>query len=93
MDPDGVFNIGKRNALAMRKILWKEGLLLAAEEVGGAESRSVRLEVGSGRFWLRPPGAPEKEILGRTAGRGPASAAPSLMGKELPDGVFAADRR
>jgi chemotaxis protein CheD len=52
-DEGGIFNIGKRNALAMRKLLWKEGLMLREEELGGAVPRSVRLEIGSGRCLLR----------------------------------------
>jgi chemotaxis protein CheD len=62
MDREGVFNIGKRNYLALRKILWKAGVLVQAEDVGGNDSRTVRLEVGSGRFWLRGPGSAEREI-------------------------------
>jgi chemotaxis protein CheD len=53
MDDQGVFNIGKRNSLAVRKILWRAGVLVKGEEVGGSESRTVRLEVGSGRVFLR----------------------------------------
>ena len=62
MDPQGVFNIGKRNYLALRKILWKAGVLLQAEDVGGTSSRTVSLEVGTGRFWLREPGSDEREL-------------------------------
>lgn len=62
MDPEGVFNIGKRNYLALRKIFWKAGVLLQGEDVGGNLSRTVRLEVGSGRFWLRGPGSLDKEL-------------------------------
>jgi len=62
MDKEGVFNIGKRNYLALRKILWKAGVLLQAEEVGGNISRTVRLDVGSGKFWLRGPGNTEREL-------------------------------
>lgn len=63
MDDSGVFNIGRRNYLAVRRILWKAGVLIEAEDVGGAMSRTVRLEVGSGRFWLRPSGEAEREVL------------------------------
>jgi chemotaxis protein CheD len=62
MDSQGVFNIGKRNYLALRKILWKAGVLVQAEDVGGNASRTVRLEVGSGRFWLRGSGSAEREL-------------------------------
>jgi chemotaxis protein CheD len=56
MDPNNVFDIGKRNYLALRKILWKTGILLAAEACGGNHSRTVRLEISSGRFWLHEAG-------------------------------------
>jgi chemotaxis protein CheD len=62
MDQEGVFDIGKRNYLAMRTILWKAGVLLQGEHVGGILSRTVRLEVGTGRFWLRGPGSAEEEL-------------------------------
>ena len=62
MDDNGVFNIGKRNYLAVRKILWKAGVLIHGEDVGGGSSRTVRLEVGSGRFWLRTGGQPDQEM-------------------------------
>ena len=62
MDPTGFFNIGKRNHLAMRKILWKAGVLVHGEEVGGAASRTVRLEVRTGRVLLRGAGEPEREM-------------------------------
>lgn len=56
MDEAGVFNIGKRNCLAMRKIFWKAGVILRAEDVGGTGSRTVRLEVGTGRVLLNGTG-------------------------------------
>ena len=62
MDDSGIFNIGKRNCLAVRKILWKAGVLVHGEAVGGNGSRTVRLEVESGRFWLRAPGGTEEEM-------------------------------
>jgi chemotaxis protein CheD len=62
MDPKAIFDIGKRNYLALRKILWKAGILLAGEAVGGANSRTVRLEIGSGRLWLQVGGG-QKELV------------------------------
>ena len=56
MDPQAIFDIGKRNTLALRKILWKAGILLAGEAVGGGNSRTVRLEIGTGRLWLQEGG-------------------------------------
>ena len=59
---DKAFDIGKRNYLALRKILWKAGILLAGEAVGGGTSRTVRLEIGSGRLWLQVGGG-QKELV------------------------------
>jgi len=44
------FNIGKRNQMAMRKILWKSNVMVHHEEVGGTAPRTVHFEVGSGRI-------------------------------------------
>jgi chemotaxis protein CheD len=70
MDTQGTFNIGKRNCLAMRKILWKAGVLVQAEQLGGEVSRTVRLEVGSGKVMLREAGQPEKELPRMASGMG-----------------------
>jgi chemotaxis protein CheD len=63
MDSQGVFQIGKRNYLAARKILWKAGILVAAEAVGGEVSRTTRLEVSTGRLWVREGGGIERELV------------------------------
>jgi chemotaxis protein CheD len=56
MDQENVFDIGRRNHLAMRKILWKAGVMVHGEAVGGARSRTVRLEIGSGKFLIQEAG-------------------------------------
>ena len=53
MDDNSMFNIGKRNCLALRKALWKFGLIAHAEDTGGTIVRTVRLEVASGRVRLQ----------------------------------------
>lgn len=47
-DDRGVFNIGARNHAMMRKIFWKNNVLVKAEDVGGARSRTARLYIGTG---------------------------------------------
>ncbi len=70
MNDKGVFDIGRRNYLALRKILWKAGVLIHGEEVGGNNSRTVRLEVSSGTMWLRGGGAnAEQEFPAPAAAR------------------------
>jgi len=59
LDDNGTFNIGKRNYLALRKIFWKNGVLIDAEHIGGQLSRTMRMNVGTGRVTVRIRG---KEI-------------------------------
>ena len=42
------FPIGKRNVIALKQLLWKEGLLLRAHDLGGSHPRTMRFAVGSG---------------------------------------------
>lgn len=55
----GVFSIGKRNYAALKKLLWKAGVLIHGEAVGGTVSRNVRLEAATGRFLVREAGGSE----------------------------------
>jgi chemotaxis protein CheD len=63
MDPNGTFNIGQRNHVAMRKVLWKAGVLLQREAVGGTVPRTVRIDVASGRVQLKTPGTQEQDLV------------------------------
>lgn len=81
LDGHELFQIGRRNYLAARKILWKAGLLVAAEAVGGDVSRTVRLEVPTGKTWIREGGV-EKPLLDHSA-----------AGKGIGNGVHSSDRR
>ncbi|MGM0453368.1 MAG: chemotaxis protein CheD [Thermodesulfobacteriota bacterium] len=56
LDKQGVFKIGERNFTVLRKILWKNGLLMNVQEVGGNKSRTISLEIGSGRFSIKSGG-------------------------------------
>ena len=63
LDPNGTFNIGQRNHLAMRKILWKAGVIVHKEEIGGTSSRTLRIDVASGRVQLKTSGEPEQDMI------------------------------
>jgi chemotaxis protein CheD len=52
MDPNQRFNIGKRNVITIKKILWKFNLAVVAEEVGGNISRTVDVDAGTGRVTI-----------------------------------------
>ena len=50
------FQIGRRNFAALRKLLWRNGVLLKASDVGGGQSRTMSLHVGTGEVLLRTGG-------------------------------------
>jgi len=43
-------NVGKRNLLAARNILWRNGLLIEAEATGGSIARTVALHLRDGKI-------------------------------------------
>lgn len=55
MDIDGLFNIGKRNVLALKKCLWQVKLAPMAEDVGGDFSRTVEVYQESGHIVITSP--------------------------------------
>lgn len=50
--PEG-FNIGKRNHLAIRKILWQNGMFIDAEDVGGNCPRNMYMNLADGAVTVR----------------------------------------
>ena len=47
------FDVGKRNYLAIRKILWKQGLFIDGEDVGGSSPRNMYLNIETGAVTVR----------------------------------------
>ena len=62
MDTNGVFNIGKRNYMVLRKIFWKNQIMIATEDVGGTVNRTISIEIGSGFTRLKVSGRGEFEL-------------------------------
>lgn len=51
------FNIGERNWTVVRKVLWKNDILIAANNVGGESARTMILRMDSGRTIIKSCGA------------------------------------
>lgn len=60
LDNSGFFNIGKRNYAALRKIFLRNNVLIGAEDVGGVSPRTLYLDIGSGKVWIKITGQGEK---------------------------------
>ena len=50
------FQTGQRNVVSLQKLLWKNGVFLRAEDVGGNVSRTVSLNVASGEMIVKTNG-------------------------------------
>ncbi len=50
------FQIGKRNFVVLRQLLWKNGVLIKAHDVGGSCSRTMSLDIASGQVCIRSNG-------------------------------------
>ena len=53
---DDYFQIGKRNFVTLRKLLWKNNVLLKAYDVGGTVARTMVIEIESGEVLLKVNG-------------------------------------
>lgn len=53
MDENGTFRIGERNLTVLRKVLWKNNIIIAAEDVGGTIARTVFLHMDTGQTVVR----------------------------------------
>lgn len=62
MDTNDTFQIGKRNALAIKKVLWSFGMGAIAEDLGGNYSRTVSISIADGRIMLSSPGKPNWQL-------------------------------
>ena len=56
LDNNNVFNIGEKNFLVLRKIFWKNNILMKAHHVGGSLSRTMRLDLSSGVVTVKAAG-------------------------------------
>jgi chemotaxis protein CheD len=62
IDMSDSFDIGKKNILAVRKCLWQHGLTTIAEDVGDSISRTMQVDVDSGRVVLSTPSREKWEL-------------------------------
>jgi chemotaxis protein CheD len=54
------FQIGKRNILMLKKLLWKNGVVLQTCDVGGNHSRTMTLEIATGDITISTNGMKTK---------------------------------
>ena len=62
MDQTGVFNIGQKNLEALKTCLDGYDIKIHHEASGGAQSRTIRLEIGSGASIIKTFGQEEEKV-------------------------------
>lgn len=62
LNQSGFFNIGKRNIMASKKMLWKNNAMIDYEDVGKNVNRTIKLAIKNGDAWLKTSGEGEKKI-------------------------------
>ena len=50
---EGLFDIGRRNHAAVRKIMWQNGMFIDAEDVGGTFPRNMQLNIADGTLLIK----------------------------------------
>jgi len=56
LNDDGHFRVGTRNRTMLRKLFWKNNILLSAGETGGNKSRTLVMPIGTGQVSIRNRG-------------------------------------
>jgi len=62
IDQKGFFNIGKRNHMALRKLLFKNNVMIAHENVAGNANRTIKLNIGTGETFIKVYGQGECKV-------------------------------
>jgi chemotaxis protein CheD len=56
------FRIGEKNLAVLKKVLWKNGILIKAEMIGGDTAKTMILDIGNGKTLLRVNAREEVEL-------------------------------
>jgi chemotaxis protein CheD len=56
LDEKGFFKIGERNFTVLRKLLWKNNILIEKQDIGGSKSRTASIIIESGAVKIKSCG-------------------------------------
>lgn len=62
LDQKGFFNIGKRNYMALKKMFFKNKMMIDKQNVGGNTNRTVRIEIATGDVYIKTSGSKEVKV-------------------------------
>ncbi|MCD4742368.1 MAG: chemotaxis protein CheD, partial [Desulfobacteraceae bacterium] len=61
LDQKGFFNIGKRNYMALKKMFFKNKMMITKQSIGGNTNRTIRIEIATGDVYIKTSGS--KEVM------------------------------
>jgi chemotaxis protein CheD len=53
LNDQGMFDIGRRNHAAIRKVMWDNGMFIDAEHIGGTAPRNMTFNIGDGSLLIK----------------------------------------
>ncbi len=62
LNQKGFFNIGKQNYMALKKMFFKNNVLINNQNIGGNINRTIRLEISTGNIYIKTSGSKEEMI-------------------------------
>ena len=62
LDDSNFFRIGQKNIMAMRKLFWSNNVLIDAEDTGKNFNRTVKLDLATGKVFVKRSGGPPEEL-------------------------------
>lgn len=62
LDDTNYFRIGQKNITALRKIFWKNNVLIDKEDTGQNHNRTLRMSIADGRVLVRTAGSSMVEL-------------------------------
>lgn len=62
LDDTNYFRIGQKNIMALRKIFWKNNVLIDREDMGKSCNRTLRLSLKTGQVFIKASGEDLREL-------------------------------
>ncbi|OPY14089.1 chemotaxis protein CheD [Syntrophus buswellii] len=62
LDDTNYFRIGQKNIMAVRKMFWKNNVMINGEDTGNNYNRTVRLEISTGKVFVKRSGGLLREL-------------------------------
>jgi chemotaxis protein CheD len=53
LDNSNYFRIGQKNITALRKIFWRNNVLIDGEDIGGDNNRTIQMDISTGKVVVK----------------------------------------